>query len=113
MGVLDDYLETLDEPARSALVRVRDLALVAVPEAEQGLSYGIAALRHEGRPLLGLLADACSRFGQSIAMVTHDPLAASAADRVVFLADGSVVDDRGRSSAEDISRFMLGMEAEA
>jgi putative ABC transport system ATP-binding protein len=66
-----------------------------------------------GREVLALLATAAREYGQSIAMVTHDPLAASAADRVIFLADGSVVDDRGRSSAEDISRFMLGMEAAA
>ncbi|WP_108251186.1 ABC transporter ATP-binding protein [Planctomonas deserti] len=66
-----------------------------------------------GREVLALLATAAREYGQSIAMVTHDPLAASAADRVIFLADGSVVDDRARSSAEDISRFMLGMEAAA
>jgi putative ABC transport system ATP-binding protein len=66
-----------------------------------------------GREVLALLATAAREYGQSIAMVTHDPLAASAADRVVFLADGVVIDDRGRSSAEDISRFMLGMEAAA
>ena len=66
-----------------------------------------------GREVLALLATAAREYGQSIAMVTHDPIAASAADRVVFLADGVVVDDRGRSSAEEISRFMLGMEAAA
>ena len=46
-------------------------------------------------------------------MVTHDPIAASYADRILFLADGRVVDDRARSSAEDISRFMLSMEKAA
>ena len=43
-------------------------------------------------------------------MVTHDPIAASYADRILFLADGRVVDDRGRSTAEDISSYMLSME---
>lgn len=62
------------------------------------------------REVLSLLAAASSEFGQSIAMVTHDPIAASYADRIIFLADGRVVDDRGRSSASDISRFMLEME---
>ena len=62
------------------------------------------------REVLTLLATASKEFGQSIAMVTHDPIAASYADRILFLADGRVVDDRGRSSAEDISSYMLGME---
>jgi putative ABC transport system ATP-binding protein len=63
-----------------------------------------------GREVLSLLAAASTDYGQSIAMVTHDPIAASYADRVVFLADGRVVEDLPRSSPEDISRLMLGME---
>jgi putative ABC transport system ATP-binding protein len=43
-------------------------------------------------------------------MVTHDPIAASFADRIVFLADGTVTADRARSSAEEISAYMLGIE---
>ncbi len=66
-----------------------------------------------GREVLTLLRAATGTYGQSIAMVTHDPIAASFADRIVFLADGRVVDDRERSSAEEISRLMLGMEAAA
>jgi putative ABC transport system ATP-binding protein len=66
-----------------------------------------------GREVLSLLAAASSDFGQSIAMVTHDPVAASYADRIVFLADGVVTADRGRSSAAEISNFMLGMETNA
>ena len=66
-----------------------------------------------GREVLSLLAAAATEYGQSIAMVTHDPIAASYADRVLFIADGRVVDDRARSSAEDISRFMLSMEKAA
>ncbi|MET0853809.1 MAG: ABC transporter ATP-binding protein [Microterricola sp.] len=64
-----------------------------------------------GREVLALLATAAREYEQSIAMVTHDPIAASHADRILFLADGRVVDDRPRSSAEEISRIMLGMEA--
>ncbi|MGV8883429.1 MAG: ABC transporter ATP-binding protein [Rhodoglobus sp.] len=66
-----------------------------------------------GREVLGLLASAASTYGQSIAMVTHDPIAASFADRILFLADGKVVEDRGRSTASEISQFMLGMETAA
>ena len=65
------------------------------------------------REVLTLLATASKEYGQSIAMVTHDPIAASYADRILFLADGRVVDDRARSSAEDISSYMLGMEQRA
>ncbi|MGV8858715.1 ABC transporter ATP-binding protein [Rhodoglobus sp.] len=63
-----------------------------------------------GREVLSLLASASSSWGQSIAMVTHDPIAASYADRILFLADGEVVGDRSRSSAEEISQLMLQME---
>jgi putative ABC transport system ATP-binding protein len=66
-----------------------------------------------GREVLGLLAAASARYGQSIAMVTHDPVAASHADRILYLADGRIVRDAGRSSAEEISAFMLSMEVAA
>jgi putative ABC transport system ATP-binding protein len=66
-----------------------------------------------GREVLSLLAAASTEYGQSIAMVTHDPIAASYADRILFLADGRLVEDRGRSTAEEISGYMLGMEQRA
>jgi putative ABC transport system ATP-binding protein len=66
-----------------------------------------------GREVLGLLATASARYGQSIAMVTHDPIAASHADRILFLADGRIVRDAASSTAEEISAFMLSMEAAA
>ncbi|MCU1409814.1 MAG: Peptide transporter ATP-binding protein [Rhodoglobus sp.] len=65
------------------------------------------------REVLSLLAAAASTYGQSIAMVTHDPVAASFADRILFLADGKLVEDRGRSTAAEISSYMLGMETVA
>ena len=46
-------------------------------------------------------------------MVTHDPIAASYADRVLFLGDGRVVEDRSRMEAAEIATFMLSMEAAA
>jgi putative ABC transport system ATP-binding protein len=66
-----------------------------------------------GREVLGLLQNASRQYGQSIAMVTHDPIAASFADRVLFLADGKVVDDRTRMEPADISAYMLAMEVPA
>jgi len=63
-----------------------------------------------GREVLGLLRSAVDDEGQSIAMVTHDPIAASHADRILFLADGRIVADRGAMSAAQISDTMLGLE---
>ena len=65
------------------------------------------------REVLAILADASREAGQSIAMVTHDPIAASHADRILFLADGRIVRDSARSSAEEISTYMLAMERAA
>jgi putative ABC transport system ATP-binding protein len=52
-----------------------------------------------GAEVLGFLRDAAREHGQTIVMVTHDPTAASYADRVVFLADGDVVDELERPTA--------------
>jgi putative ABC transport system ATP-binding protein len=46
-----------------------------------------------GAELLGFLRTAVEGFKQTIVMVTHDPLAAAHADRVVFIADGKTVDE--------------------
>jgi putative ABC transport system ATP-binding protein len=46
-----------------------------------------------GNEVLGFLRDASDSFGQTIVMVTHDPNAAAIADRVVFLADGKIVNE--------------------
>lgn len=64
-----------------------------------------------GREVLALLATASREHGQSIAMVTHDPIAASHADRVLFLADGRIAADKPRQTAEQISAHMLASDA--
>lgn len=46
-----------------------------------------------GAEVLGFLRRSARDFGQTIVMVTHDPVAASYAQRVVFLADGQIVDE--------------------
>ena len=66
-----------------------------------------------GREVLTLLRASTREYGQSIAMVTHDPIAAAYADRIVFLRDGAVVDDRRGMTAEEVSRTMLEMETAA
>jgi putative ABC transport system ATP-binding protein len=55
-----------------------------------------------GSEILALLRDCVDSLGQTTVMVTHDAHAAAIADRVLFLADGNIVHDRGRSTAHDI-----------
>ncbi len=45
---------------------------------------------------------AVREMGQTIVMVTHDPMAASYADRVLFLADGNIVDEMSAPSADQV-----------
>ncbi len=55
-----------------------------------------------GAALLSFLRDATRTFGQTTVMVTHDPVAAAYADRVVFLADGRIVDELADPTAETV-----------
>ena len=55
-----------------------------------------------GREVLELLRRAVDEFGQTIVMVTHDASAAAVADRLLFLADGKIVDDRESMSVDAI-----------
>jgi putative ABC transport system ATP-binding protein len=48
------------------------------------------------------MRQAVQDFGQTIVMVTHDPVAASYADRVLFLADGRIVDEMADPSARRV-----------
>jgi putative ABC transport system ATP-binding protein len=66
-----------------------------------------------GREVLALLASASRDHGQSIAMVTHDAIAASHADRVLFLGDGRITADHPQQSAEQIAAYMLAAEVAA
>jgi putative ABC transport system ATP-binding protein len=55
-----------------------------------------------GAEVLGFLRRSVREFGQTVVMVTHDPVAASYADRVVFLADGLLVDEMHSPTAESV-----------
>jgi putative ABC transport system ATP-binding protein len=63
-----------------------------------------------GAEVLGFLRDSVRRFGQTIVMVTHDPVAAGYADRVIFLADGSVVDELRDPTAESVLDTMKRLD---
>jgi len=55
-----------------------------------------------GAEILGFMRDAVRELGQTIVMVTHDPVAASYADRVVFLADGKIVDELAGPTVDSV-----------
>jgi putative ABC transport system ATP-binding protein len=57
---------------------------------------------HTSAEILELLRGAVDRYGQTTVMVTHDPRAATIADRVLFLADGLIVKELPRSSQAEI-----------
>ncbi|MFG2647002.1 ABC transporter ATP-binding protein [Streptomyces sp. NPDC048436] len=61
--------------------------------------------------ILGLLRSAVDGMGATVVMVTHDPAAAAYADRVLFLADGAIVDRLERGSAQQIAGRMASLAA--
>lgn len=61
--------------------------------------------------LLGFMRRSVDEFGQTIVMVTHDPLAAGYADAVIFLADGRVVDQMQAPTAERVLDHMKKLGA--
>ncbi|GHC84400.1 ABC transporter ATP-binding protein [Nocardiopsis terrae] len=64
-----------------------------------------------GAEILTFLRDSAKDLDQTIVMVTHDPVAASYADRVVFLRDGRLVDEVLDPTAETVSEHLLKLEA--
>lgn len=64
-----------------------------------------------GHEVLSFLRRSVDEFEQTIVMVTHDPAAAAFADRVVFLADGCLVDELRSPSAERVLDRMKAFEA--
>jgi putative ABC transport system ATP-binding protein len=66
-----------------------------------------------GAEVLNLLRRSVSEFGQTVVMVTHDPVAAAWTDRVVFLADGRVVDELRSPSREEVLERMAHMDQPA
>ena len=60
--------------------------------------------------VMGILRSSVSELGQTVVIVTHDPRAASYADRVVFLADGEIVDEMRAPTAESVLDRMKNLE---
>jgi putative ABC transport system ATP-binding protein len=63
-----------------------------------------------GTEVLSFLRNAATNLGQTIVMVTHDPSAAAYADRVVFLADGRIVDEMLEPTGERVLDRMKRFE---
>jgi putative ABC transport system ATP-binding protein len=59
-----------------------------------------------GEEILNLLREAVESYGQTTVMVTHDARASAMADRILFLADGLIVRDQPRASAQDVLAAM-------
>jgi len=64
-----------------------------------------------GAELLSFLRSAVDEHGQTIVMVSHDPTAASYADRIVFLSDGHVVDEMTGPTPERVLDRMKSLES--
>jgi putative ABC transport system ATP-binding protein len=60
--------------------------------------------------VLGFLRRSVDEFGQTVVMVTHDPVAASYADRVIFLADGRIVDELRDPDRDQILEKMATLQ---
>ncbi|MFD4261756.1 ABC transporter ATP-binding protein [Streptomyces sp. NPDC058534] len=92
---------------RVALAR----ALITRPEVLFGDEPTGALDSRTGHEVLTLLRGMVDGAGQTVVMVTHDPVAASHADRVVFLVDGRVNGELTGAGADDIAARMTRLEA--
>ena len=91
---------------RVALAR----ALITRPEVVFGDEPTGALDSTASREVLTMLRGLVSEHGQTVVMVTHDPVAASYADRVVFLADGRLSGELQAPRTGDIAARMARME---
>jgi putative ABC transport system ATP-binding protein len=91
---------------RVAIARalVADPAVVLADEPTGALDSGTA---HE---VLGLLRECVSTLGQTVVMVTHDPVAAAYADRAVFLVDGRIAGTMDRPTADAVAGQMAHLD---
>jgi putative ABC transport system ATP-binding protein len=60
--------------------------------------------------MLKLLRRSVDEYGQTIVMVTHEAHAAATADRVLFLRDGEIVEDRGHLDADEVYDVVKSLE---
>ncbi|WP_433889368.1 ABC transporter ATP-binding protein [Streptomyces sp. CA-111067] len=94
---------------RVAIARalITDPEVIFADEPTGALDTGTA------RDVLGLLRQAVDAAGATVVMVSHDPTAASYADRVLFLADGSLAGELHRPDPQTIADRMVALTAQA
>jgi putative ABC transport system ATP-binding protein len=86
-------------------------ALVTEPEVIFADEPTGALDTRSAREVLGVLRDLTDHDGRTLVMVTHDPVSAAVADRIVFLADGRVVDEIAGAPAEVVADRLLDLGA--
>jgi putative ABC transport system ATP-binding protein len=64
-----------------------------------------------GGEILELLRNSVNAYGQTTVMVTHEPRAAAIADRVLFLADGLIVQERRGATAAEVLEVMSSLSS--
>ena len=77
-------------------------ALISRPEVVFADEPTGALDSRSGAEVLGFLRRSVDELGQTVVMVTHDPTAAAYADRVLFLADGRIVDELREPTADRV-----------
>ncbi|MBT2211171.1 ABC transporter ATP-binding protein [Actinomadura sp. NEAU-AAG7] len=87
-------------------------ALVTRPRVVFGDEPTGALDTRSARDVLALLQEAVRVYGQTVVMVTHDPVAASYADSVLFLADGRIVGHQPQPTAEAVAERMTHLADE-
>ncbi|MFV2174083.1 ABC transporter ATP-binding protein [Actinomadura sp. LOL_016] len=86
-------------------------ALITGPDVVFGDEPTGALDTMTAKDVLDMLRDVVDDLGQTVVMVTHDPVAASYADTVLFLADGRIVDSVGAPTAGDVAERMTRLGA--
>jgi len=86
-------------------------ALIGDPEVIFADEPTGALDRASARDVLALLRAAVDEQGRTLVVVTHDPVVAAHADRVVFLADGRIAGDLSAPTAEAVAERMTALEA--
>ena len=81
-------------------------ALIARPDVVFADEPTGALDTRTGKDILALLREAVDDLGQTVVMVTHDPVAAASADSVVFLADGTIADTMSDPTADRVAARM-------
>ena len=105
MGSVDDALAAYPDPDRAALQHVVDVARRVAPDAEDGVSYGLPALRVAGKPLVGV-----SRAAKHLALFPFSPAAIEAVRDALAgfdVSKGTVRFTAGRPLPDDVLERLL------